>query len=62
MYYISLERSFYSTSARFCFIKIHAEMAEKSRVNDKCFHIDLCLCIYEISFHIFSLNMDLFRS
>ena len=32
MYYMSLERSFYSASARFCCIEIHGEAAEKLQV------------------------------
>ena len=37
MYYISLERSGYITSAGVCCIKIHEEMAEKSQVKYQSF-------------------------
>ena len=33
-YYISLGMYLYSVPAHFCYIKIHAEMAEKSQVKD----------------------------
>ena len=34
MYYISLERSFYSASGHVCCIKIHAEIKELLQVKD----------------------------
>ena len=37
MYYISLERSLYSASARVCCIKIHAEIKELLQVKDEVF-------------------------
>ena len=46
MYYISLERSLNSASARSYCIKIHTEMAEKMQVKYRAFYIHRCPCIF----------------
>ena len=56
MYYISLKRSFYSTSARVCCIKVHAEMNEILQVKDFSFSSPLPM-LFDSNFHILSLNI-----
>ena len=58
---VPLERSFYTTSAGVCCIKIHAEMAEKLQIKTQCFIFHWRHCIHENLFHILSLNIDLFK-
>ena len=54
-YNVSLDRSFYSASAPFCYIQIHAEMAEESQVERSSFYIHLCTYTYDGLFLILSL-------
>ena len=52
MEYISLERSFYSTSAGVCCMKLLAEIAEKSHVEDTGFIFTGAPVYDESLFHI----------
>ena len=54
--YISLERLYYSTSAHVCYIKIHVEMTEILQVKD-CSFYSLVAMLFDMLFHIFSLNI-----
>ena len=53
MYYISLKRSFYSTSDSLCCIKIHAEMTEKLQVKGRGFILTGAPVIHESLFNFF---------
>ena len=59
MYYISLDRSSYSTSAHICYIKIHAEMTEIWQVKDCSCYIHWCPFFFDILFYILSLNIHI---
>ena len=51
MYYISLERSLYSTSACVCCIKIQADIKELLQVKDWSFYNHCCLCFLTVFSH-----------
>ena len=56
---MSLERTFYTASARFPTLKSMQKLAEKLLSLRSRFHIHCYPCIYENLFHILSLKMDL---
>ena len=55
MFYISLQRSFYTTYAFFVCLKTHADMAEELQVKISCF-IFICACMFMTLFFLFYRN------